>query len=113
VATAVDSRSLRRHPVPAIDHFPVARRNQARGLPAPGPVHSNRRDYWCGVPLFFEFSTWLLQCFFTSLFDMLGLLASSEAMQSVICCLCDLLVVLVVDDCVVVVVLLLLGYVEC
>jgi hypothetical protein len=42
--------------------------------------------YCCG-----EFSTWALQAFFASLFDSLGWLACSEAMQSFICCLWDLL----------------------
>jgi hypothetical protein len=60
--------------------------------------------YWCG-----ELSTWLLQYFFMSLFDSLGLLAFCESMQSFICCFCDLLVVVVLDDCVVVVELLVLG----
>jgi hypothetical protein len=36
-------------------------------------------------------STWLLQVFFASLFDSVGWLACSAAMQSFICCLCDLL----------------------
>lgn len=38
-----------------------------------------------------ELSNWLLQYFFMSLFDMPGWLDASVAMQSFICCLCDLL----------------------
>lgn len=71
---------------------------------------ANARCYSCGA-----FSSWLLQAFFLALFDSLGLLASCAAMQSFICCLCDLLWALVVlledgdvDDGDV----LVLGYVE-
>ena len=70
---------------------------------------ANAGCYWCGDPL----STWLLQYFFISLFDSLGLLAFCASMQSFICCLCDFVLVVVLDDCCVVfVLLLLLGYVE-
>jgi hypothetical protein len=71
---------------------------------------ANARGYSCGA-----FSSLLLQAFCMSAFDSLGLLACCAAMQSFICCLCDLLWVLLVllpeddvdDDGV-----LVLGYVE-
>jgi hypothetical protein len=77
-------------------------------LPPARALVLQTRDYWCGLLLLELFSIWPLQYFFTSLFDMLGWLASCWDMQSFICCECDLLVVLD-DSVVVVVVLLLLG----
>jgi len=56
--------------------------------PATHPIDS-LRAYCCG-----EFSIWLLQVFFASLFDSFGWFACSEATQSFICCLWDLLALL-------------------
>ena len=59
---------------------PAATRNASNAIAA---------HYWCG-----EFSIWVLQVFFASLFDSLGWFACSEATQSFICCLWDLLALL-------------------
>jgi len=55
-------------------------------LAAAEPLSAIAETYWCGALL----SIWLLQYFFISSFDSLGLLAFCASMQSFICCLWDL-----------------------